>query len=104
MLPRLPDLPNSRHHNKSHRFNNSRAEIVKIIVIAGSSRLLWESLTGEEGVPFLSKEYLKQHWIDSMNQIEQVEAARFIADSVSPQRQRCHKLFDRNSTKSHACS
>jgi hypothetical protein len=64
----------------------------------------WKSLTGEDGVPVLSEEYRKQHWIDSMNQIEQIEAADFIADSVSFQRQRCHKLFDRNSTRYHVCS
>jgi hypothetical protein len=64
----------------------------------------WKSLTGEEGVRFLSEEYRKQHWIDLMNQIEQIEAADFIADSVSFQHQQCHKLFDWNSTRYHVCS
>jgi purine nucleosidase len=79
-----------------------RAEVVKRIialhrqfrpaypavpVITGSSRPLGSHreyfVVGQEGAPFLSAEFRESNWIDSMNQIEQMEAADFIADVVN---------------------
>jgi purine nucleosidase len=70
---------------KLHR--QSRPSYPDIPVIAGSSRPLGTHrdyfLTGREGLPFLPDDFRESHWVPQMNQIEQTEAADFIAATVT---------------------